>query len=247
VTEPKHWWQTFFSGLWLDVQRQRLSEGTVAEADFIESCLRLERGKRVLDIPCGNGRLSLELASRGYEMTGVDVTTVLLDEARARSKERGLPIAWEHRDMRDISWSDAFDAAFCIWGSFGYFDDAGNRLFLERVASALRPGAWFLLDAPNVAEQLLPIFQDKGWWRSGDVLVLEDRTYDYERSRIDVEWTLVRDGQQDARRSSMRVYGYRQLIELLEEVGFSAFEPYSTVDKEPFGLGKRLFLVAQKT
>jgi SAM-dependent methyltransferase len=245
MNNEKEWWQSFFSGLWLDVQRARMADRTSSEADFIESCLRLEPGNAVLDVPCGEGRLSLELASRGYELTGVDVTLPLLEDARAKSSARGLSLTLEHMDMRDLPWKGAFDGAFCFWGSFGYFDDDGNRAFLQRIHDALRPGARFVFDA-LVAEGLLPIFRKRDWWLSGDVLVAEERTYDFEASRIEGEWKLIRGDQQDERRSSMRVYSYRELIEILKSVGFSTFEAFSSLDKEPFTLGRRLFLVAGK-
>jgi cyclopropane fatty-acyl-phospholipid synthase-like methyltransferase len=143
---PDEWWQTFFAGHWLDVQRVFKAERTTAEADFIERVLKLQPGAAVLDVPCGEGRLSVELASRGYRLTGVDITEALLADARRTAAERRLDVAWHRRDMRDLPWREDFDGAYCFWGSFGYFDDEGNRAFLEAVARALKPGGRFLMD-----------------------------------------------------------------------------------------------------
>src|SRR5262245_41616080 len=131
------WWQHFFGGLWLDVQRRfRTPEQTRAEADFVEQMLGLTSGARVLDAPCGEGRIALELAARGHHVTGVDVTPILLEDAKRAAAEHGLSVVWEQRDMRDLPWREQFDAAVCWWGSFGYFDDAGNAAFIRAVAGA---------------------------------------------------------------------------------------------------------------
>ncbi|MBI3997988.1 MAG: class I SAM-dependent methyltransferase [Armatimonadetes bacterium] len=244
---PQEWWERFFSGLWLDVQRELRADRTPAEADFIEQVLRLRPGAAVLDVPCGEGRLTLELAARGYQMTGVDITEAVLAEARQKAAGRGLQIAWHRRDMRDLPWKEAFAGAFCVWTSFGYFDDAGNEAFLRAVSAALRPGARFLLEFQALAETLLPRFQERSWGPVGDVLVLEERRYDHARSRVDVEWTFVRGGRIEKKSSSIRVYTYRELCELLARVGFAEFEAYGSLEGEPFRLGQRLYLVAAKT
>ena len=67
------------------------------------------------------------------EVVGVDITDRFLDEAR------GAGLAVERADMRHVPFEDAFDVAICMWGSFGYFDDPGNRAVLAEVGVALDP------------------------------------------------------------------------------------------------------------
>ncbi len=101
----EEWWKDFFSDRLLDVLRQsKTVENTLAEADFIEKTIRITPPAKVLDVPCGGGRLSIELAARGHKVTGVDVTQSLLDDADRNAKERHLDIKWEHRDMRNLPW-----------------------------------------------------------------------------------------------------------------------------------------------
>ena len=145
-------------------------------------------------MPCGNGRLAIPLAERGYKVTGVDITTVLLQEAQSASQEANLDLELVETDMRDLSWIETFDAAFCFWGSFGYFDDDGNRRFLEAVHRTLKTDSRFALDIPNVAETILPRLQFRGWSKAGETVVLEDTNYRHVESRIDTEWTLVANG-----------------------------------------------------
>src|SRR5437868_3960234 len=138
------WWRTFFSGLpvemWLRVPTE---EQTRAEVDFIEKVLRLGPGAKVLDVPCGGGRHSLELAARGHRVTGVDLSDDFLQAARAGAAARSLPVAWEQREMTDLPWREEFDGAFCFGNSFGYLEDEANARFLAAVARALKPGGRF--------------------------------------------------------------------------------------------------------
>ena len=240
------WWETFFAGHWLDVQREVRAGRASDEADFLARVLDLKPGSRVLDVPCGNGRLSIPLAERGCSVTGVDITTALPQEARSASEEANLDLELVEADMRDLPWSGRFDGAFCFWGSFGYFDDGGNRRFLEAVHRALKTDGRFALDIPNVAETLLPKFERRSWSRTGETLVLEERNYRHEEARIDCDWTLIADGVTETRTSSMRVYGFRELTLLFSEVGFEVCDAFSSLDCEPYELGRRAFMVVRK-
>jgi SAM-dependent methyltransferase len=218
----KEWWKSFFmSELWLDLQRGFWTEdSTVRAADGVEELLQLTPPAKILDVPCGEGRLSIALASRGYRVTGVDITRPLLEDAKARSRTLGLDIAWEHRDMRDLPWKEEFDAVLCYWGSFGYFDEEGDLEFARAVARVLKPGGRFLVDT-HIAETVLPRFQERGWQRVGDILALENRSWDPESGRIDVEWTLIGKGKEETLESSIRIYSYREFCNILRDAGFS--------------------------
>ena len=242
------WWEDFFSGVALDLWRQAMTEeGTRAEADFIQKLLGFPPEAKVLDVPCGEGRLSRELASRGYQMTGTDIALPFLEEAKLKAGDRHLKIVWEHRDMRNLPWQEEFDGAFCFGGSFGYFDDVGNANFLKSVARALKSGARFILDASRVAELILPKFREREWAKVGDILFLEENRYDHIQGRMDTEYTFVREGKVEKRFSSERVYTYREHCRLLEEAGFANCEGYASLHQDPFKLGsERLFLAATK-
>jgi SAM-dependent methyltransferase len=103
VSRQPAWWEAFFSGLWLDVQRRANSaEQTQRDTARILELLAVDPGAHLLDVPCGDGRVALELAARGYQLTGVDLAAPLLADARRHARERGLAVAWEQRDMRAL-------------------------------------------------------------------------------------------------------------------------------------------------
>jgi len=243
-----NWWEGFFSGLWMEVQRRlRTVEETHAEVDFIERTLRVKPGDRLLDIPCGVGRHTIELATRGYDVTGVDITKPFLEDARRDAARRNVAVRLEQRDMRTPDWVAEFDGACNMCGSFGYFEEKENADFLAGMARALRPGGRFVMDT-HVTETLLArLTRERDWRRVGDTLVLEERSYDPASSRTHTEWIFVRNGQVSRHSTSVRLYSYRELIELLASAGFSGVETYGSLKLEPFDLSSpRLYLVAEK-
>ena len=249
MRDQTEWWREFFSGPVLDfVQHSRDEETTQAEADFVQQALELSPDSKILDVPCGGGRLSLELASRGYRVTGVDISLPLLDDAKATADVQHLPISWEHRDMRDLPWRGEFDGAICFWSSFGYFDEQGNADFLRAVSHTMKPGALFLLDTPLIETRLPEIAAEaRVWWEVGDLLVLEDRRFDHATSRVESEWTFVRDGQTETKHLSLRLYTYRELCWMLNQAGFGDHRAYGTLDGDPFELNSTwLYLVTTK-
>jgi SAM-dependent methyltransferase len=249
VTEATEWWQRFFTGPWLDLQGSMFDDAvTAAQVARIERMLSLDAGSRLLDVPCGVGRVSLELAARGHRVTGVDITESFLEAARTRAGERGVEIELRHGDMRDLPWKGEFDAVVNWWGSFGYFDEAGNEAFVRAVARALKPGGRFLIEG-HLAESLLPIYQPHGWFRVDDVVVLEERRLDMDAARIESTWTFLRDGSpSESRSSSMRVYTFHELSAMLRDAGFERVVAFDSTTAEPFELRKttRAAVVATK-
>ncbi len=243
----ERWWETFFSDVTLDVWRRlRTDDNTRPEADFLER-LGLPPGAHVLDVPCGGGRLCLELWARGHHATGVDLSEDFLLEAQAAAAERGAEVRWERRDMRDLPWDGEFDAACCFGISFGYLEGDGDAEFARAVCRALKPGGRFVIDTNKILEIVLPQFEKRRWAQVGDVLLLLENDYDHVNGRLNTEYTFIRNGTRVKRVASQRAYGYHELCELLKRAGFASCEGYGSLKGEPLKLGsQRLLLVATK-
>ncbi len=242
------WWKDFFTGLTIDMWRAAVSkEQTTSEADFIQRQLRLEPAAAILDVPCGFGRLSFELASRGFRLTGVDISRESVEEARANAHKQNLEITYELREMRDLPWRSEFDGVFCFGNSFGYLDDDGNVNFLKAVHSVLKPGARFILDASSVAENILPTIKERTEMQFGDILFKEENHYDHHLGRLDTEYTFVKGETVEQRVGSHRLYTSREYCQLLTGGGFEILDAFGSMSEEPFKVGEHgLYFVTSK-
>ncbi len=240
-----NWQASFFRGVALDAWRHMINpEMTRTEADFIERKLGINVGGRLLDVPCGNGRHSIELASRGYRMTGVDQSEEFLAEARNTTP---LAIRWVQDDMRSLSWVSEFDGAFCLGNSFCYLPWNEAHQFLSAVARCLRPGARFLVDTGMAAESILPSLAQKRWFRLGDILMLSENRYHAVESRLDIDYTFVRGGQIETRPTTSYVFTAGELCRMHTNAGLSPVELFGSMNSEPYQIGSaRLILVSTK-
>src|SRR5207244_10737738 len=122
-----NWFETFFHGVTLDLWRKAIPpEQTTAEAEFLIDHLNCDASARVLDVPCGNGRLSFELARRGLRVTGVDISEEFIDEARSMSeppavaggpKPQPARVEFILSDMRKLEGETIYDGGYCFGNS----------------------------------------------------------------------------------------------------------------------------------
>jgi SAM-dependent methyltransferase len=245
------WWSEFFSKAWPAIQSAfYASERTVADCDLIERYLSISPGARVLDTPCGTGRHCIELARRGYRMTGVDFNPEFIASAQRSAREARVATDFIVGDMRDLAGVGAFDAALCYFGSFGYFGDTENARFLRAVAKALVPGGRFLIDG-HIAETLLPILRERDWYRVGPeadgAVVVEERHWDIQAGRIDAQWTVLNGSERVTGNTSMRIYTYRELRVLLGAAGFSKVAGFDPKTGETLRVGSTRALIVAET
>ncbi len=242
------WFETFFQGVAVEFWRRIVTpEMTADDAGFLVEALRAPRGGRLLDVPCGDGRHSRELARQGFRLTGVDLSADFLAAAREASAVEAPAIEWRQGDMRDLPWQAEFDGAFCFGNSFGYLDHAGARAFLSAVARALKPGARFAADVGTVAESILPSLRPERWHRAGDLFMLSECHYDASASRLDIDYTFVHDGVAETRPVSSYVYTVAELGRLCSDAGLEVVSLSGSVSGEPYKFGSpHLLLVARR-
>lgn len=148
-------WQRFFDGYAPQYMGEVFTKNTLTEVDFLGELLQLPKGSSLLDMGCGVGRHSVELAKRGYAVTGVDLSAGMLAEARRAADAAGVTVEWIQADATKFASARQFDAAVCLCeGAFGLVAldedaDAHDTAILGNVHAALKPGARFILTALN--------------------------------------------------------------------------------------------------
>jgi SAM-dependent methyltransferase len=207
----------------------------------------IEDSARFLDLACGPGRHSLELARRGFQVTGVDRTTEYLDEAHQRADREELYIEFVNEDMRHFSRPNAYDGAWSMFTSFGYFEQpSDNQQVLDNTFRSLKDGGVFLIELMG-REVLARIFQARDWREVDGSIVLYDR-------HVERNWTIMHNNQiliKDDRRLEFTIthwlYSGAELAGMLEESGFKSVELYGNLEGSPYDqTAKRLVAVARK-
>ncbi len=148
-------WQRFFDGHAPVYMDNVFTKATMAEVDFIIEELHLEKGNSLLDVGCGTGRHTVELAKRGLNMTGIDLSPGMLEQARTAAADANVEVELIQADATKFDLDRQFDAAICVCeGAFGLLssgdDPAEHDLaILRNIHKALKPGCEFLLTALN--------------------------------------------------------------------------------------------------
>lgn len=197
---------------------------TQAEAQFVMESLGVEPGGQILDIGCGYGRHAMELAARGYHVVGLDSSLPLLLRGADEAQRRGLTINFIHGDMRDLNFDSQFDGAYCLFSTFGYFDDETNKKTAQHIARALRPGARCVFEVLN-RDYLIADLPSRVWWEGDGCVVLEEVQFNYFSSRIISNRSIVfDDGRQIEQEISLRCFSLHELGKLLHAAGFRVLE-----------------------
>ena len=228
------WWEEIFDEYFEQTQfhEQRIAQ-TSREVDFIEDVLGLRKSDRILDLCCGIGRHTVELARRGYAVTGVDLTQRFIQKAQKEAKRLSVHPTLLIQDMRRIDFREAFDACINIWTSFGFFPDPeDNQRVLQNVAQALKPGGRFLIDIVN-RDYLVRHFQPHRWDKVGDCYRIEDAHFELAESTVSSTWTYIQGEKRAERRMQITVYSLHTLRAMLNRAGLNVIQTYGALDQSP--------------
>lgn len=222
-------------------------EKTQVEVTNIISLLKISAGTSVLDLCCGPGRHSLELARRGFSVVGVDRTRTYLEKARKQAEIEGLKVEFIQEDMRNFCKSNTFDIVINLFTSFGYFEDIeDDKKVITNVYRSLKNRGIFLVDIMG-KEVIARMFRERDWHEVNGTIVLEERKVCRNWSWMENRWIMIKDGKMEEYKISHRLYSAAELTALLNDCGFNAIDVYGDLTGAPYDhTAKRLVLVAHK-
>lgn len=232
------WWQTFYDENLADMLLEQTSAAEISRAaDFLIQALALRSGESVLDQCCGSGRLTWEMARRGYSMRGMDLIPGYIQRAQQREPASANVPCFEVADAFVFKADPPCDAVFNWWTSFGYAeDDAINTLMLRRAWESLRPGGRYALDFMNVPG-LYRHFLPHVVTRCGEVTLIRESTLDLSASVIRKQWTyFLPEGRRVVHHSAVRLYDPAALRRMFEAAGFADVTYFGDVDASPLTL-----------
>ena len=241
--EDESFWKTFAPAIFY---QERL-DAAPEEVDQIVKLLAPKKDAKILDLCCGIGRHSLELARRGYQVVGVDLTEEYLAKARRQAESEGLNITFVRSDMRQFCQIEEFDAVINMFTAFGYFEiQADNLRVLTNIYCSLRKGGKLILDTIG-KEILARIYQEREWYEIEGRIFLRECKMKQNWSWIDSRWMMLENGKIEEFRFGHRIYSAVELTNMLNECGFSSVSIYGDLEGAEYDQNaKRLIATAGK-
>ena len=241
--EDESFWKTFAPTMF---NQERLDAAS-GEVDNIVKLLAPKQDAKILDLCCGIGRHSLELARRGYQVVGVDLTEEYLDKARKQAVSEGLNITFVRSDMRQFCQIEEFDAVINMFTAFGYFEtQADNLRVLTNIYCSLRKGGKLILDTIG-KEILARIFKERDWHEENGRIFMRECKAQQNWSWIDSRWMMLENGKIEEFRFGHRIYSAVELVNMLNECGFSSVSIFGDLEGAEYDQNaKRLIAIAGK-
>jgi len=203
------------------------AQRTAEEINFILSIQPVETGDRFLDIGCGFGRHSIELARRGFDVLGFDPSWAMIAAAQERSPAHGSRPEFLQLRGEDLDAVNQFDAAICLFTTLGQVaGQKDNRNLLDSTYQALRPAGYFILEIPQ-RDWSVNNLKPEERFGEGKNYTQVVRRYDPGSSIITEEFTLVSPAEQRKYLLQYHLFSRLEIVLLLEDAGFAGLTFYA--------------------
>ncbi|MFH1563285.1 MAG: methyltransferase domain-containing protein [Nitrospirota bacterium] len=222
------WWKQIFGSIYLKTDADVIDDQqiTTKEVDLFSEILELSPQNKILDLCCGQGRHSMELAGRGFlNIEGFDRSHYLIQKAKTQAKKEGLNAKFREGDARKLPYPpDTFDVVMILGNSFGYFETIQDDIrVLKEVFRVLKPWGKLLIDISD-GEYLREQFQPRSWeWIDKNQFVCRERSLSLDKQRLISREVVshVKKGVIAEQFYAERLYTRQSISDVLKTVGFN--------------------------
>ena len=215
----------------------------LADLQFYKRWLPKNKDARILELCCGTGRLTLPIAKEGYDISGVDYTASMLEQAKIKASQEGLAIEFIEADIRTLDLPEKYDLVFIPFNSIHHLYKKED-LFraLKAVKNHLKEGGLFLLDCfnPNIqfiveGEKEQKVIAEYSTSDGREILIKHKMRYENTTQINRIEWYYYINGQFDSMQNlDMRLFFPQELDAYLEWKGFEIIHKFGNFTEEAF-------------
>lgn len=255
---PTNWWETLFNAIYLKTDGDVVENeaNTISEINLVESVLNLHKDDQILDLCCGQGRHSIELAKRGYKnIQGIDQSSYLIGVAKERALNLNFNINFSEGDARSFNVAnDSKNCVILMGNSFGYFErEEEDNSVLTRIYNVLKQDGTLFLDLAN-GEWIAKNFEKRSWeWIDNEYFVNRERALSSDSKRL-ISREVVTNckiGVIADQFYAERLYSLEDIYRKLDEIGFTdikqhfGVETKSTREQDLGMMAHRYFITAR--
>lgn len=242
---------------WIQFAPIMFDDARWAEAPTVAEYVKnISHARTVLDAGCGIGRIAVELAGLGLDVTGVDIIQSELDAAAESAEAEGVPLKLIKADLRAFSESEKYDCVINLYTSFGYCDtEEEDMRILLNMANAVKKGGTFIMECTSRETAILYFTKGEEFERAGYKVVTDfDVVGAWEGLRS--HWALYSPDVDLLKDSDVkplvdhcfvqRLYPAAFLRDKLKEFGLKQVDVYGDFDKSPYDQHARTMVIIGK-
>lgn len=190
--------------------------------------------KRLLDVACGTGIMSELLLAEGYDVTGIDLSPSMIEQARAKAIAKQLPLRFEVANAASFDLGETFDAAYSFFDSLNYITDPDDlQACFHRVAAHLPSGGSWIFDLNTRYAFEQEMFDQQNLKASSPVRYDWHGDWDPHRLIIRVDMKFWFEGQEYTETHLQRAHPHEDVLEMLAEAGFEKVRCFHSYTLNP--------------
>jgi SAM-dependent methyltransferase len=200
------------------------------------------RSGNLLDLCCGNGRVSTYMSKKGFRTVGVDISRAFIEDAERKAREHGVSnlatfLAGDVGKLREVvntKYSVPFDVVVDAWTSIGFCEDEDDLSTFKQARELSREGAILFVAEAIHTEYLSIKFTPTSYTELDHIVMLENRKYDPIASQVCASWIFYNKREQDLEfldkvDITLHVYSLGELSSLLRKAGWETLASYGNL------------------